>query len=218
LTAAKSKAVQTGMAAIILLSIVSLPFLQNIQAQNATAFLPADKFSIPERHGSISFAVNGSYSSAVLENNTWIFNDLTLNSSAYSGTLKISAQGSNITITEFRPFTAFSRSQVVRYIAEGEGVQTVNFDINYATDPREWSVTLSRTVYLNEGENWHLLPDDTVVVTGQSGNVSVAHYKLDIPDDSGLPFYQQHSVALATIAVVAATVLAAVLIRVKVRS
>ena len=106
-------------------------------------------------------------------------------------------------------------------MAEGEGVQTVNFDINSTTNGWEWSVTLRNTVYLNEGvylkegKDWRLLPDDTLVVTGQTGNVSVSHYNLNIPDESHLPFYQQHSVALITTAVAALTVFAGVLIHVK---
>jgi hypothetical protein len=222
LTATKGKSVQAGIEAgiaVIILLLVSLLLLPNTQAQDATAFLPADRFNIPELNGSIGFAVNGSYSSAVLENNTWRFSDLELYGSSNKGTLEISVQDSDITITDFRPFIEGGRNQAVRYIAEGKGVQTINFELNYTkpTHASEWMVLLSANVFLGEGEGWRLLRDDTIVITGQTGNVSVIHYRLDIPDESHLPFYQQHSVALITIAVVAATVTAAALISVKVR-
>ena len=76
-------------------------------------------------------------------------------------------------------------------------------------------VILSPTTFLSEGNGWKLQSDNTVVVRGLVGNVTVYHFVLDIPDESGLPFYQQHSVVLMAGAAVAVTVVAAVLVVVK---
>ena len=208
-----------GLVAFFFLSLVFLPLIQTTQAQNVTAFLPTDEFNIPQLNGSVSFALNGSYSSAVLVNNSWIFKNLRLNDSGNLGSLKVSAENSKITIRDYRSVNVFGRSQVIRYFAEGPGVQSVNFEQNFSkpTASSEWMIIIEPTVFLSEGAGWHLLGDDTVVLTGQTDNVTVIHYTLNAPDDSNLPFYQQHSVALITIGVVAATVAAAVLISVKMR-
>ena len=69
----------SGIAAIIV--ILLLCVFPNMQAQTIVTFSPADKFDIPVLDGAVSFAVNGSYSKATFENNTWIFTDLQLNGS-----------------------------------------------------------------------------------------------------------------------------------------
>jgi hypothetical protein len=219
LTATKIKSIRAGVIAIILLSLVSVPLLQNTQAQNATTFLPNEKFNIPERNGSISFSLNGSYASATLENGTWSFNDLRLNNSLSLGNLKVSAQNSIITITSYRSSTPFGRSQFIRYMVQGQGIQTVNFDLNYTkpTQVSEWTVYRSPNIFLSLDQGWNLLPNDTIVLISQTGNVSVIHYRFDLPDDSNLPFYLRHSIALITIVVVVATILVAVLITFKMR-
>jgi len=135
------------------------------------------------------------------------------------GTLKVSTKNSNITIADYLSFNILGGSRAITFLVEGQGVQTLNFDLNYTkpTDASEWMVIISPTIFLSEGEGWHLLPDDTVVLTGQTGNVTLFHYHLEFPDNSNLPFYQQHSIALITIVVVAVTVIVAFLISVKVR-
>ena len=212
----KLRSAQVGIVVSIFLSLVILPVIPSIQAQNTTSFMPTDNFSIPQLGGAINFAVNGSYRSAVLENNTWVFRGLVLNSSQTRGTLYISVENSNVTITDLRSISAFGRSQYLRYIAEGEGVQRINLGINYTTNSADWMVTLNRQ-YINEGEGWQLRRGNTVVVNGQIGNVTVIHYNWDIPNDNDRPFYEQHSVALTVVAVVVGTVLAATVISIKAR-
>ncbi|MDR0493297.1 MAG: hypothetical protein LBH74_06645 [Nitrososphaerota archaeon] len=207
---------QVGIA-IIILGIVVLPFLLSVQAQNTITFLPTDTFSIPELDGSINFAINGSCRSAVLENNTWIFRGLVLNNSQTRGNLQISTDNSNITITDFRSNSAFGRSQYLRYISEGQGVQIINFGINSTTNAADWMVTLNRTQFLTAGEGWYLQRDNTVVVNGQTGNITVIHYTYDDPNNSNLPFYEQHSVALTIGVVITVTILVAALISIKTR-
>jgi len=194
------------------------------KAQDTTTFTRQDKFSIPEFNGSISFALNGSYSSATLENGTWNFKDLSLNSSQPLGNLKISVENSNMTVWSFRSFLFSGRSAQLRYNVQGIGNQTINLGLNSTqpTHPIEWSVTVPsvtvpNTVFLAEGDHWNLFPDNSVVVSGLTGNVSVTHYGFNIPNTSNLPFYEQHSVIITTLALLAVIVGVALVIHFKVR-
>lgn len=106
---------------------------------------------------------------------------------------------------------------------DGLGSQTVNLGLNGSkpTSSFEWSVTIpgpdGSTVWLAENEGWRLLSDNTVVVTGITGNLSIVHYNFGLNIDENLPFYQAHSIAIITVIVLASTVAVAVVIRVKVR-
>ncbi|MCL5876410.1 MAG: hypothetical protein M1540_01190 [Candidatus Bathyarchaeota archaeon] len=195
------------------------------QAQNATPFTPNDKFIIPQLNGSLNFAFNGTYTSAALQNDTWFFTDLTLNrnnSSLRLGNLDISVKDSNITIFTFysdRLSAQFNRFGSIRYFAEGAGTQTINLNINTTdqTHSSEWGVINPAGVFLAEGKDWQLLPDNTVIVYGRTGNVTVSHYGFGVDSGSTLPFYMQHSVALGLLAVLAVTVAAATIIRFNIR-
>ena len=92
--------ISTGVAIIAILFILSLT-CSYTQAQTNTAFTSAAKFLVPAYNGSISFAVNGTYSTATFENNTWTFTDLHLNRSTLLGSFDISTQNSNITVVSY---------------------------------------------------------------------------------------------------------------------
>lgn len=192
-----------------------------VGAQATATFSPTDRFAIPQLNGSLSFACNGSYSSAKLENDTWVFNDLVLNNSQRLGNLRVSVQNSNITIYSFYSSNAVSTTRhSVRYYAEGAGRQVFNLGVNGTTQPSEWWVTINvpNTVFLAQGTDWQLLPDNTVIVNGQTGNITVAHYTYGVStDNSNVPFLERHSVLLVTVALVAVTVVVAAVITVKVR-
>jgi len=66
----------------------------------------------------------------------------------------------------------------------------------------------SYTVWLGEGEEWTIKPDGTLTVTGVVGNVSISYFSFSrlIENSSDLTFYEQHSVAIATIALATVTV------------
>jgi hypothetical protein len=205
----------------IVLATVSSLLLCGAQAQNSVSFSPSDSFSISQLNGSVRFAVNGSYSSAQLENDSWVFHDLMLNNSQRLGNLRVSVKDSNITIFSFYASNAISATrQSVRYYAEGAGEQVFDLGVNGTTHPSEWWVTIyvQGTVFLAEGREWHLLPDNTVVVDGQTGNVTVAHYIFNLaPDYSNVPFLERHSLIIVTGAVVAVTIVVAAVVTVKVR-
>lgn len=206
---------------LFVLVTVSSLFLSGVQAQTRISFSVSDRFNIPELNGSISFAYNGSYSSAKLENDTWVFNDLVLNNSQRLGSLRVSTQNSNITLYSFYSSNAISTTRhSVRYFAEGAGRQVFNLGVNGTTHPSEWWVTINvpNTVFLTEGRDWQLLADNTVIVNGQTGNITVAHYNFNVgPDYSNVPFVERHSVLIVTAALVAVTVVVAAVVTAKVR-
>jgi hypothetical protein len=192
----------------------------NTQAQTVTTFTPAEKFTIPKLNGTISFAVNGSCSAATLKNDTWNFKDLRLNASQSIGNLKVSAENSNVTVSFYQPYnSSFRRSASVTYMVEGRGEQTINLGLNSSqpSSAIEWSVIVPNGVFLAEGEGWNLLPDNTVVITGATGNVRVVHYSFSLPDDSNLPFYMRHSIAIITATMLGVTVTIAIIIKSKMR-
>ena len=209
-----------GVSLLLVLATVS-SLLSGAQAQSRVSFTTSDRFSIPELNGSIRFAVNGSYSSAELVNDSWIFKDLALNTTRRLGNLNVSVQDSNITIYSFYSSDAVSATrQTVRYYAEGAGRQVFNLGVNGTTHPSEWWVTVNapNSVFLAQGREWQLLPDNTAIVNGQTGNITVAHYIFNLaPDYSNVPFLERHSVIIVTGALVAVSVVVASVITVKTR-
>jgi hypothetical protein len=194
--------------------------MQTVQAQNSTSFTTQDTFNIPSYNGTIRFAVNGTYKEASLENGTWTFNGLTLNNSLPLGTLKFSAENCEVTIYSFYTANYSSRRLgYIRYYAEGLGEQTVNFGFNSSTqsNPSEWTVVTEGNVFLAEGQNWRLLPDNTLNIQGVTGNLTVARYNYGYPVDNQ-PFYMQHSVIILIAIAVAVTVTLATIIKLKTKA
>ncbi len=221
MTTADGKAALTGFAAALALALVFCSILPSSHAQNAAvSFTTADRFGIPGNNATISFAVNGSCSSALLVDKTWIFENLVLNDSQPLGTLKFSAENSNITIRFYRAYNFSFRSAILSYNVAGVGKQTVNLGLNTSqTTSSEWSVIVPNSIFLAEGEGWTLLPGNTVVITVAASSVTVVHYNFIAPEgNSNLPFYEQHSVAVVTVGAVAVIVAAALGIRVRKKS
>ena len=213
--------VLTALAVVLVVVLLFFPSCPNTQAQTNVTFTPQDKFSISETNGAISFAVNGSCSAATLLNGTWTFTDLRFNSSQPPlGTLKISAENSNVTVNLFRATNFFGRTATMRYTVEGQGKQTVNLGLNTtkSTPTSEWAVNLDGKPFVGVGKGWKLLKDNTVEITGATKNATVTHYTFNgFNSDSNLPFYLQHSVAIITAAAIAVTVAIAVFIKFKVK-
>jgi hypothetical protein len=192
----------------------------NTQAQTNITFSPADKFNIPSYNGTISFAVNGTYSEATFENDTWTFTNLHLNGSQPLANFKISTQNSNVTIFSYLAFNTTLQSALLRYVVEGQGKQILNLGLGSQEGEwtgADWSVVTGNNVFMAEGEGWSISHDGTIVITGATGNVSIVHwgfFENSIPS-SNLPFYQQHSVAIVIAMVVAVTIIVAIVIKVK---
>jgi hypothetical protein len=220
--AVHGKTVPAGLVAVFLTALAFSLFCPSIQAQTRTTFTSSERFSIPQLNGTISFAENGSYSSATMENGTWTFTDLRFNQTQSMGTLKVSAENSNMTIIAYRSFSFFGRNPTFYYNAAGDGRQTVNLGLNSTTHSSEWTIIVQGNIFLAEGEGWNLLPDNTVVLSGLTGNISVTHINFGLPNDGNsngnLPFYVQHSVIITVAAALAVMVAAAIMIKVKVRA
>lgn len=214
----RGKTVLTGLAIVITIALIFLSGYSNAQAQTNITITPNETFSIPENNGSIHFAVNGSCNSATLQNRTWVFTDLELANYPSNGTLKFSTENSNITVYIFRTTGQFGRTTSIKYNVEGQGKQYINLGLNTtkSTDPSEWLITVPNGGAVVHGIGWKLLPDNTVVLNGLKGNVTVSHFNYNFPTATG-PFYVQHSIIIITTAVVAATIAVAAVIKFKVR-
>lgn len=212
---------------MLIVFLILLGIFQPLRAETQIQFMPEDKFGIPGNNATIVFAFNGSYSEAKLENSTWIFRDLkmdyplsflgyNLSDSQRAGDLKVSCQDSNITIWAYLSFYYTLPVYSLVYFAEGAGKQTVNLGLNSTDppDPSEWSVITRDNVFLAQGEGWTLLPDNTVIVSGLTGNVTIAHFELT-PSEKSMLFSMQHSITIITGVILAAVVGFAVVIRIR---
>ncbi len=204
LVANNNSLVLTGIVAALVAILILQPRCLAV-AQTDTSFTPEDQFSIPAYNGNISFALNGSYSNATLESDIWTFTNLQLNNSEPIENLAVSAQNSNVTIFWAQIFNTTLRAAFLSYTVEGQATQTFNFDLNI--DGGEWSV-LFNEIFIAEGEGWTLSPDQTLTVTGATGNVTLMYIFLEERrgNSANLPFYEQHSVAIATAAAVVVVV------------
>ena len=213
--------VSTVIAIIVIIFILSLNF-PNAQAQTNTSFTPSDKFLVPAFNGSISFAVNGTYSSATFENNTWIFTNLSLKGSQPIENFEISTQNSNVTISSYITTNGTAegvpdQTARLRYVVEGKGEQILNFGVG--SGELEWTVSFNGHLVAQD-EGWNTLHNG-IAVTGATGSISVTryfYYDYNVPTSNLSSFYQQHSVAIITAMIVAITVVVAVVIKVKNRA
>ena len=215
----KGSIVLTGIAIIFIISLFSstCPDL-HAQTSTTTAFSPSDKFSVPEYNGNINFAVNGTYSSATLQNNVWTFTNLQLNGSQALNNLEFSTQNSNVTIFSYITSNVNGIPTLrLRYVVEGGGKQILNLGLSPQEAgfdaSAEWTVTVNNNVFLGEGEGWSIARDGTLSVSGPSGTVNIVHTDY-FGNTLNLPFYQQHSVAIAIATALAIAVVVAVGVKV----
>ncbi len=194
------------------------------QAETPTAFTSGDTFTIPDTNGTVRFLDNGTYTKATLNGNVWSFENLILNNSQavrYLGftelrsieNLNISTKNANITIQAFLSFNYSMPVNLLNYNAEGSGEQTINFCLNTTepADVAEWSVIVKDNVFLAEGDGWTLQPDNTLIISGQTGNVTIVHYNFSGSSGLGEVFFvMQHYMLIVTGVVLAAVIMFAV--------
>lgn len=209
-----SKGYASAVAIIVIILTMSLT-CPNALAQTSTAFGPAAEFNVPAYHGVISFAENGTYASAVFENNTWVFTNLHLYRSPPLRSLVISAEDSNVIIYSHNVTTADFPNERLTYLAQGKGEQVINMGVGpHGGSPVDWIVVTNGTFISN---GWSVARNGTVTVTGLTGTISVIYFGFTSQiANSHLPFYEQHSVAIAVTVAVAATLGVAVFVKVKV--
>ena len=87
--------------------------------------------------------------------------------------------------------------------AEGSDKQIFNFGIRTQGAQFtgvDWSVITRGNVFLAEGDHWTISRDGTITVNGLAGNIMVVHWRNSsvASSTSNLPFYDQHSVGIAT--------------------
>lgn len=187
-------------------------------AQNNTTFSPANQFPIPSNNGIVKFAVNGSYSQVTLENNSWTFENLIINGSIPIQNLLVSAENSNVTIFLYSSFGGTPPIQALNYAVEGSGKQIFNFGPQgHVPNVVDWTVFKTidrRTVFLTPGTDWTFSPNGTIVVNGATGNFTIFYFPSleDNSLNSNLPFYEQHSVAITTSAIVTIIIILTVVI------
>jgi hypothetical protein len=204
-----------GISAFLLAVLVLFCTCLSAQAQSDIEFTPTDNFVTPTSNGTISFTFNGTCTKASLENDIWTFVNLRLDNLQPLEKLEVSAQDSNITIIAYSVFdTRFRgfRGALLSYKVEGQGKQTFNMGVPLTEG--EWSVLLEDE-FKGEGDGWSVSSDATLTITGAKSNVTIWYFGFpeSFNEDANKPFYIEHSVAIATAAVLAVTVTFAFAVR-----
>jgi len=198
--------------ALILFSL--LTFISIIPVHGAAMFTPEDQFVIPEYNSQFNFAVGGSYDSASLENNTWNFAGLALDSyilnltagggvsgvlygrdvlnySRNDGNFSVSAHNCNITIANYDLILHYGPSTGwLNYTVKGVGTQTFNLHyFSAGIGPINWTVYIDG-VAKPQNEGWAITTDEWLTVSGATSNASI-HYERIYPpkDDIDEPDY-----------------------------
>lgn len=169
-------------------------------AQTQEIIIPNYKFEIPNSKGSISFSLDGTYETANLENNKWIFKNLQLNNSFKIDNFKVSTNNSEIIIRSIESFGDNGNGLIFYYSVNGVGIQTFNFGLD-VTDG-EWSIAFD-DIFIPENSGWQILEDNTLSITGASSNVTSLYFVFPDTlrgdsDNKSLSFFEQHSVAIIT--------------------
>ena len=192
-----------------------------------TTFTPETKFSVPKYNGEIGFTVGGLYESAVLENDTWHFVGLALETYEYDledtfsggivkgkeylkycvsdGNFSVSAVNCNLTISNYDLITWFAPfSGWLNYTVEGAGTQ--KFTLHYLDPEGSWYGPDLWTVYIDgvskpQNDGWQLSssPEKTITVSEASKNVSI-FYDITSPPKEDILGNDPFSSALSFIA------------------
>jgi hypothetical protein len=220
--AADSKQVLGGLAvAILFLTLISYFPVVQAQAEANPVFKSTDTFNAPGSNSTIRFVVNGSCTSIMLKDGTWTFTGLRLGYSRNVANVSISAVDCNLTIYSVSASNFSARTVSLRYNVIGVGSQSVHFvDITQKSNSEEWSVIVpdesgTGRVWLSQGRNWDLHPDNTVVVKGITGNITISRYNFDAfqPTSSNQSFPFSHSITLITLGVLIAVVAVALVVK-----
>jgi hypothetical protein len=213
----------------IVIALIATVFLISLvcpsaQAQQRVNFTRSDKFSIPANNGTVSFGGNGSFASATLQNDFWIFTDLRLDGSVPLASLKISTENSNAIVTLYRTRNGTVPSESLSYRIAGEGRVMVNLGLSDKGlwNGGDWSVIqrqIGSTLFPAQGHDWNIGNEGTITVYELTGNMTITHYFFDraLGNVSNLPFYQQHSVAIEVAIAVTIVVMVASVIKLKSR-
>jgi hypothetical protein len=203
-----------NVASIATIALIILFSILTAQAQSSANLEPSSSFAIPELNGNINFVLNGTYAQASLQNNTWVFVNLQSIDLLRPQNMSVSVTDCNVTIASYRMFNITIVGMFLNYLVYGQGNQTFHF--NPLQRGGDWSVTFNGS-FIGENEGWLLSPGGTLTVykAPSGSNVTLAYFVF--PDalggngnNSNLPFFQRHSVIIATSIAVTITMGAAV--------
>ncbi len=195
----------------------------NSIAQTTTAFTPDTEFSLATYNSTIRFAVNGTYTQAKLENNSWLFSDLQLVNSPTVKSLRLSTYNCNITILSFAGIITDIHSGTVHYNVSGPGIQTFNFGLNpaFGLNPKSHYVVVRLDLtqypdYHPEGNGWNFSDDGTITITNATSQAYIFYrdYSDELLDEN-LPFYHTHLVTIFALTFVATIALIGIAIKLK---
>ena len=201
--------VSTFIIFLIVFSILSFGCITIVSCE--VKFTPETNFTIPEFNGQVNFAVGGIYESAKLENGTWNFVGLALDSYMYDlgdtysggivrgseylrfcpndGNFSVSVKNSNITITNldlitrFRPFSGW-----INYSVNGVGNQSLNLHYilsdGSCIGPDLWTMYIDGTSR-SQNEGWSISwsPEQIIKISGATKNVSIYFDSTPAPKD-----------------------------------
>ena len=220
--AADSKPVLVWLAlAILVLTFISCFCNAEAQTHVNPVFTSADTFNAPGSNSTIRFAVNGSCTGITFKDGSWTFTGLRLGYSRNVANVSISAVACNLTIYSVSASNYSARTVSLRYNVVGVGSQSVRFvDITQKTSGEEWSVIVpdesgTGRVWLSQGRNWDLHPDNMVVVHDITGNITISRYNFDAfqPTSSNQSFPLSHSITLITLGVLITVVAVALVVK-----
>lgn len=174
------RAVNSVLVAVAVFTLVSfsLPcFSFFVTGQSEMTLNATDRFDIPANNSSISFATNGTYEEATLDNEAWSFTNLRLINSQKLN-LKVSATDCEVKIFSYFIFNRTSRGETARwfflsYTVIGLGTQT--FELGLDPSRGEWGVVFNGD-FTGITHGWNLSPDGNLIITGATANVTLTYF------------------------------------------
>ena len=135
----------------------------------------------------------------------------------------ISARNCNVTVFAYQILDPINRISFLQYGVTGEGTQILNLGFGPESSSElvinsEWSVVFHNNVFSSEGHGWTIAHDGTLSVSAANGNVTIIHTGFSsFGQNSNLPFYEQHSVAIVVVVAVVAVVGVGVVVNVNIK-
>jgi len=142
--------------------------------------------------------------------------NLRINGSEPLQNLQISTENSNVTIFSYYTTTFGFPSDRLSYFVQGQGQQIINIGVGlHGGSNVDW-VVLSNGSFISN--DWSVSRNGSVTLVRLTGNMSIIYFGFTNQlANSNLPFYEQHSIAIAVTVAFAVTVAAAIMINVAVK-
>lgn len=206
-----------GVILVVMVAQILSSFVVLVNCESEVSFTSGDTFEIPEINGSIRFAADGTYTSARLENITWVFENLhfPVSRSAEKLNLTVSAIGCDLVISPFFVFNYTSRWETVtwlilRYTVIGSGSQVFNLGL----DPQKGQLdAVIDGKFVGRNHGWTRASDGTLTITKEAQNVTIWYYGYPDSYTSDAEFFDSHSVVIGSTISVSAVVVVAFVFR-----